>query len=548
MDVRVIQRKGCAVRYADYQQFELDIPISEPLAEAISLRRRKTAPPFSGNSFLVEAGTGTGKTRTILEAVIPFSAGHGLSVCFVSSRAAINTQFKRSLAHTLGRSDILSDYTPQGLQHLFEIGPVHILTYHALWQAMCREEPWIKAIDVLVFDEIHALTLDALFVPFTGRLLKRIPSAFRRAARIYLTATSAPIRDELLRVEGDYQLTFFRWPINYGAYQLHFFSSIKNIIWKLNSLPDDQHALVFVNSISEGERIAGQLKRSHRLISSKTKEQEPEVWSRLLETGTLDSQVLLATTTLDAGVSLTDPALQHIFCTGVNAASVIQQAGRKRLKCGEKLNLYLWSPGQQKLGQLFAKNGEMREALTMSTESPYQFLDEFILGDRLPQVRKMCLPNRDQTISVNPLALEYFCQKRDLLQELLHTDDPWPMDAYWAKVFGQDLPTDPQRWLDDRHDSTAEEELRQWLEGQVGRNLATKEDKDIFGREFKSKYQRAFGRRINDRSDRQWGKNVLQKVLSELDVGIQLISISGGWRIERSSRESFDAQADNISM
>ncbi len=31
-------------------------------------------------------------------------------------------------------------------------------------------------------------------------------------------------------------------------------------------------------------------------------------------------------------------------------------------------------------------------------------------------------------------------------------------------------------------------------------------------------------------------------------MGIQIISIGGGWRIERSSRESFDAQADNISM
>ena len=548
MEVQVVQRRRCRTHCADYTFFEPNTPISEPLSTFLLQFLRKVTFPFSGNPLLIEAGTGAGKTRAILDILIPFATSRGLKTCFVSSRAAINVQFKQALARTLGCPDMLQDYTSKGLLHLSEIGPVHILTYHALWRAMCREEPWIKAIDVLVFDEIHALTLDALFVPFTGSLLERIPSAFRRAARIYLSATSAPIRDELLRVEGDYQLTFFRWPINYGAYQLHFFSSIKNIIWKLNSLPDDQHALVFVNSISEGERIAGQLKMSHRLISSQTKEQEPEVWSRLLEAGTLDSQVLLATTTLDAGVSLTDPALQHIFCTGINSAAVIQQAGRKRLKRGEKLNLYLWSPGRQKLGHLLAKNREMRETLTMSTESPYQFLDEFILGDRLPQVRKMFLPNWDRTISVNPLALEYFCQEQDLLQELLHTDDPWPMDAYWAKVFGQDLPTDPQRWLDDRYDSTAKEELRQWLEDQVGRNLTTKEDKDIFGREFKSKYQRAFGRRINDRSDRQWGKNVLQKVLSELDVGIQLISISGGWRIERSSRESFDAQADNISM
>lgn len=293
------------------------------------LLRAKIPMVTSTTPLLIQAGTGAGKTSAILEEIIPFAVERDLSVWVVSSRAAIGTQFKQRLARKLERSDILTDHTPEGLRHLEEIGPVKILTYHRLWSILNTSPKEAKNVGILVFDEIHALALDATFVGFTGQLLQRIPSAFGSALRIYLSATPEPVLPALTRAEGSQRITIYRWPAHYQQFRLHFYNSRGDLIDYFNNLPPNERTLIFVSSIMEGELLQNRLKAKTELVSAQTKVDKPALWSQLLEDGHLDCQILLATSTLDAGVSLMDSNLKHIVCCGLEPAEVLQQAGAK---------------------------------------------------------------------------------------------------------------------------------------------------------------------------------------------------------------------------
>lgn len=548
------RRRGCGYFYRDSRDFELNEPISSALSTALPILLQPFAPleapyavpRFKRGALLVKAGTGAGKTRAVLETIVPFALKEAKQVCFVSSRAAIGVQFKKSLAKALEQEEMLNDYTPSGLRRLSQIGPVRVLTYHSLWSAICKGEEWLKKNDILVFDEIHALTLDATFVSFTGPLLQKIPVIFSGAARIYLTATPAPVMDSLLQAEGNWRLVVWCWPVDYRAFNLHFYQGPNDIVERLNALPNGEKALVFVPSILKGKTMMKDVAKSCALITAKTKEDEPEAWNRLLSTQTLEEQVTFATTTLDAGVSLTDPALKHIFCFGLNSAAVIQQAGRKRLKKNERLNVYVWSPTRGELSRYQYKNKEIQDILTLANSNPYKFNQTCILEDNFPFIRKMCYLESGSSIKPNPLALEYYLQEEDIIMGLLEKGSEYPADAHWCEVFGQELPTDKSHWLDHRFDETAKAELFAWLDERVDVPIKGKEAQKGFGVRFKQLYHAAFGSRKNDRSDRTWGLDIIRKVLEELGGAYWMESEKGSWCLVKIKCESALLGADII--
>lgn len=491
--------------------------------------------------LLIEAGTGAGKTSAVLNTIVPYAVEHRQKVCFVSSRAAIGAQFKRSLAKQLSENHILTDYTPEGLRRLQEIGPVRVLTYHSLWAAICRKEEWLRHIQIVVFDEIHSLALDAPFVPFTGQLLDSLRGVFFCAVRIYLTATPKPILDPLFSMEGPRGIVRLCKPWVPRNFNLSFYDRLADVPARLNALPPDEKALVFIPTIAEGEKLGSQLQKPFRIISAATKQVEPDVWSGILESQHLDRPITLATATLDAGVSLTDPELKHIVCSGIDFNSVLQQAGRKRLRPEEKLNLYLWSPSRQQLGALLRRNVDIVSALELSLSNPHQFLREYILGAKLPQIRAMCDVSDAAGVQINHLALYHYLTEQDQLEEFLESENDHPLDSWWCKKFWEPILSDPSRWLSSRRSDETKQALRDWLTSMVGTEIV---DKEKFGAEFKTLYQQAFGPRKNDRADRSWGSAVIRRVLKELQWGFSLEVDNGTWRI----RQTSPAEADDEEM
>lgn len=483
---------------------------------------------------LIQAGTGVGKTSAILEVVIPYAMEQGLPVWFVSSRAAINAQFKQRLARKLERNDILTDYTPEGLRHLEDIGPIKVLTYHRLWSILNANSDEARSVGILVFDEIHALALDATFVGFTGQLLQRIPIAFSSSLRLYLSATPEPVLPDLAQAEGTQRLTVYRWPAHYQQFRLHFYSFRGDLIDYFNNLPHDERALVFVPSISEGEFLQKRLKLPCQLISAQTKEREPTLWAQLLENGHLDCQILLATSTLDAGVSLIDSNLKHIVCCGLDPAEVLQQAGRKRLNSSEKVNLYLHSPSRKQLGNSLQKAIDILSVLQMYHKDPHRFLRDYILGDALPTIRQMCTLDQANRIDVNPLALAFYSREIVQIERLLQVHEERPLTRFWCRIFK----TNKFHYLGDTEKEAAITKLQSFLLSHIGRVLASQEEHASFAETLKELFVNAYGPRKNDRADRIWKLTTCRKVLVSLNLGYTIISNGSSWILQQQGGDS----------
>lgn len=484
--------------------------------------------------ILIQAGTGVGKTSAILEVVIPYTMEQGLPVWFVSSRAAINTQFKQRLARKLERNEILTDYTPEGLRHLEDIGPVKVLTYHRLWSILNTNPDETKSVGILVFDEIHALALDATFIGFSGQLLQRIPVAFSSSLRLYLSATPEPVLPDLAQAEGTQRLTVYRWPARYQQFRLHFYNSRGDLIDYFNSLPQDERVLIFVSSISEGEFLQKRLAPSNILISAETKEKNPALWSQLLEDGHLDCQILLATSTLDAGVSLIDSNLKHIVCCGLDPAEVLQQAGRKRLNSSEKVNLYLHSPSRKQLGNSLQKAIDILSVLQMCHKDPHRFLRDYILGDALPTIRQMCTLDQANRIDVNPLALAFYSREIVQIERLLQVQEERPLTRFWCRIFK----TKKLHYLGDTEKEAAITKLQSFLQSHIGRVLASQEDHASFAETLKELFVNAYGPRKNDRADRIWKLTTCRKVLVSLNLGYTIISNGSSWILQQQGGDS----------
>lgn len=497
---------------------------------------------------LIQAGTGAGKTRAILDTLVPYALEHEQKVLFISSRAAISVQFKANLAHAIGQEDILTDYTPEGLRKLKKIGPVQILTFHSLWAKLNAHSVDLRSFDWLVWDEVHALALDGTFVPYTGELLRRVIRSSAGVRRIYLSATPEPILDKLAQWEGFPALTIYRWKSRYDQFVLHFYNNLDDLAKYFKVIPHEEHALIFVSSIREGKALLKMLPDS-RLLTSESRADDPSEWQRLLTTQTLPVRVTIATTTLDAGVSLTDPALKHIVCESLNFAQIIQESGRKRLKSGENLNLYLKSPTRQQLGNRLKHTKETVANLALCEENPAAFVQRFILGNEQPELRGMCCSNEllgmawDKItqgfygnltnfikFSVNPLAVDRLMQQAALYSRLLAKKDDRPFEKHICKLFGQQVPQDPSCWLDGSHVTSNDHSFLQWLAEEVNQSMGTESERTKFATDFRSKYEAVYGPRKGSRADRPtWGLSIIKKILAELNLGYKMESDRGVW-------------------
>ncbi len=479
----------------------------------------------SETPILIQAGTGAGKTTAVLESVIPFALERGLTVWFVSSRAAISTQFRHKLLTKLGVRTIRARFTPDDLRIYEDIGPVRVITFHRLWNLINSAPEEVRSVGILVFDEVHALALDSTFVPFTGLLTEAIPKVFHNALRIYLSATPEPILPALSRAEGHQPITIYKWSTDYQQFLLYFWNKLRDLADHFNKLPENERALIFVQSITEGRALQKMLETSSYLVTAETKEKEPARWAELLETGHLDCQVLLATAALDAGVSLLDPTLKHVACCGIDPAAVIQQAGRKRLRAGEKASLYLFNPSRKQLGHLFQKDKEAISTLHLNGEEPHRFLRDYILGDGFPQARRMCTVTPRATLGINPLAIAHYERELSQIERLLRSGDEYPLEARWPRLFRQ---ASVKGRLDSGNKKAAEQALREFLQHHIGQSLK-REEQDAFAQELRQHYTATFGRQKNDRADRSWGLNTCRKKLAALNWAITIDSVGQAW-------------------
>lgn len=485
---------------------------------------------------VISAPTGAGKTHFLVNHVITEALKRHMKILYVSSRIAVNLQQKEALAKVLGDGEILKRLSPYGLQTQENIAGVRVMTYHRLFELYndAEEQERLQEIQLFVFDEIHALMHDALFVSFTGDIIKNIPTVFRKASRIYISATPAAILDELAIVEKGESLPVYTFRSSYKHIDPYFFTNADQIIELINSDESDQKWLIFVPYLKLMETFARQLKCSYTTLTAATREKAPEMWQALLSKEQFSEKVMITTSVIDAGVNFHDPMLSNIVTFSLDADEVIQQVGRKRrLRKEEKIKLFALEPSLQRVTRRIYKLTEMDKAFDASNANIGNFINRFLLKEESSEYRKCCFADSSGRINVNHLARKRIAQNLDSLRRLQTNGQKHGGDCKFASVLLKALCLSPNiassHWLDERYSNEAKEKLLSFLKDHTEKAFATEEDRAIFSRQYRKLYTSAYGARANDRPDREWGATVIKKTLANINCGLVLKVASNTW-------------------
>lgn len=478
-------------------------------------------------SLLLACGPGSGKTYTACNTIIPWAKANGYPVLYVSSRVALNMQTKRSLLQVLGQENLLSELTAEGLQKKEDFDGVSIITYHRLYGLMRSVPERLEKFRVLIFDEVHALLDDALFVSTTGYIQQHLWDCFKYAIRIFMSGTAQEIIPLLADVDRPFQLHVLRMPADYSGIRLRFFHNPAEIARRINEDTTNSRWLVYFPTISEGEQFRRSLNCSTIMLNRQERERNPEAWNEILRNEKFEEKAGIATAVVDVGVNFKDPSLKHIVVCSFSLITNVQVLGRKRRNKGEAVNFYAWCPTLEDVGKKLAENAILQEAEALYHTNYPTFIDTYAIRAQNLDLRNWLRVDDDGMLELNPLVRIYLRNEQSHLERLqsraARSNGDCRFDQLVATALGLPLPPKEECWLDARYNG----EARAAFEAHLRNHVHLPMDDSAFS-SFSSKFQAlcyaAFGKSKGgkDRDDRTWGIRKINSKLKELQYDLEI--------------------------
>lgn len=503
------------------------------------------------SAILLSCQTGGGKTRAVKTGIIPWAQKEGMCILYVSSRIAINTQTKTDVLDTVGLSEIRTQLTDAGLRAKEDFGPVRIITYQKLYSLMVSNPCELQEYDILIFDEIHALLDDSMFVGCSGYVLENIPKIFCGSLRLYLTATPDAILPLLSAAEAPNPITVLHIPRDYNYVDPHFFSKMDFIVNKINEDKTNQKWLVYIEGISAGCRFCEQLKQPWCMLNSKERDLHPEKWYGILEKQCFEEKVCVVTSVVGEGVNFQDSLLQHVVVFSLRPNTIIQVLGRKRRKNGERVNLYVYNPSENEIRRKLEMNTRKRAALDSFQSGRAKFINCYILDPKELDLRPAMHLHSDGEIVPNHLARIYLENEAILLQKLLDKarveKDAYYLDKVVCRWLRIPQPDRNKSWLDATEWKTAQSQFFNFLNDHCEESL----DDDgfcSFMKEFMDKCIRAFGKGPSDRTDRPWGATKFRNKMVDLKLSYHLECHNGIYRITKETSSNLNCTSEDTRL
>ena len=473
---------------------------------------------------LISTQTGSGKTYAMLHGVLPWARERDLQTLYVSSRVAINTQFKDELVEETGQHHLKDELTRIGMRNRSEFDGIDVITYHKLLSQLQYDKDSMKHYDILIFDEIHALLDDSMFVGGTGQLLKHLKDFCCTSIRLYLSATPEAILPYLPWAPYTYPSKILHMPRNYAYIVPHFFANEEELQKCINADTSNKKWLIFMPHISDARRFSKGLIHPYCMLNGEEREVNPDKWYKVLENECFEEKVCLVTAIIDAGVNFKDPALVNIAIFSTNPNTYKQVLGRKRRSSSdEKVHLYAWCPMPEEINKLKFRNTAMREAIDSFEERKAQFIQKYILQPQEFDLRSLMAVSPEGEMEPNHLARIYLQNEFDLFEKIQlyakEHKDPACFDVFVTRWLGIPLPDRADSWLDGRFSGEARLEFDSFLNEYFG-VILDEEGFLEFSREFQHKCINAYGKASNgrDRDDRIWKEKKINNKFEELEL------------------------------
>ncbi len=285
-----------------------------------------------GERILIEAQTGTGKTIFVLTTLLNYCRDTNKTVLYVCNRTYLKEQIRNLVSDN---KDIMTTVNYQYLEH--DIETLYNSDYSFLF-----------AYDFIIFDEAHYFNSDSEISQYTDIVFNEIPN-ITNSIIIFMTATPQILKSYLNQLNIQ---------INYSYDTDKDYSYIRNIIFYddvntantiLETLSEKDKAIYFCNSLERAAEYHERFNNSCFLCSENQAKYKKYISrdekNRIIKENIFESQILITTSALDNGISLTDDNIKYIIIDIPHLITLIQCVGRKRIaNDSDKIILFVRKP------------------------------------------------------------------------------------------------------------------------------------------------------------------------------------------------------------
>ena len=337
-----------------------------------------------GEQIFISAGTGRGKNTFIKKELLK-SCGSQKVVIFENRQSLMQQQI----------IDVISEIDPEILkyQDLSEENMVIFGSYRnimmisyqcAALKCLYQDTNFLDFCSharYLIFDEAHYILDDAPYNKGISFFVQTfLENQFPAATKIFMSGTMEEVYEyvqllnafpeepidiieekKLLDEKGSnnnpHKLirnlqhcqspnSILSLPTDYSYIEPCQYKKTEDIYTEISKSPSYEKWLIFVKSIEDGAKLKGKLdvvcNGSVCFLSSenKKKDENAEIYNRLILECKFDCQILIATTVIYNGINIKDDAVKHIVLPFTSMSVTKQLLGRKRMTENETVKVY----------------------------------------------------------------------------------------------------------------------------------------------------------------------------------------------------------------
>lgn len=334
-------RKSVADGIGDHYQVQLDFDYR--IEENVPDRWEPKQP------VVLSAQTGQGKNYFIENFLIPYledlnyRSKTKFRILIISNRLAL----KRQIEIHIRDQDNDNEEDEQKIYSFKNVADV--MTY----QGLLNKKEFLERVQkkkrsgylFVICDEAHFFTSDAMFNPYTQEILSSIVVLFKKAIRIYMTATPYECLQYICEHE-EYPPVFYHFQRDYSYLNVKAYSEIRELYDDIiKGVNRAEKWLIFIDDKAKCQRVKDELEekgekmgislqnddsKAGKVYAVSADSKNDEIYKLIVQEEKLVKgiQVLITTSVLDNGVNLT--GIDHIVVSDVSKVKCLQMVGRAR--------------------------------------------------------------------------------------------------------------------------------------------------------------------------------------------------------------------------
>ncbi|MCM1508356.1 MAG: DEAD/DEAH box helicase family protein [Ruminococcus flavefaciens] len=350
--------------------------------------------PELGESMIIAAPTGSGKTKAIIKII----NNADIPVVYLTNRLPTLWQFKKDFIKSTTNIDVsmeMIDIVSMGKD-------ITALTYQKFAEIAYQYK---EKKCMIILDEVHCLLEDATFSVYPEKFIRYLKSNLDNTSRIYLTATPDAVSPSIACVEcisgTEQALQTITWDtevksVFYGyAYyttRVKMVYSVKSnwdyIDFKLYS-PDDTKeltdyiktanengikSLIYINDINKGKALQENLGNTQHIYSDDDKRKDI---AEIAKNEKFADKNLITTKVTENGISLIDDELNLIVVETLDLITLQQVIGRARVnrKKPRKITVLIPDYSYTDIGNAIASISQQLKKANEAAENPDNALE-----------------------------------------------------------------------------------------------------------------------------------------------------------------------------